>query len=121
MLCLQLKHRLNSPWIVCSAIIIVPQKKGHPISELKLYYVYYILFMVWIERPILGLLRCVTDTKVKDKDVCHIQSAVGVVAQADGPTVAGSFAVSGTILAVLQAWHRGFDWPSGLCATIAII
>ena len=77
--------------------------------------------MVWIERPILGLLRCVTDTKVKDKDVCHIQSAVGVVAQADGPTVAGSFAVSETILAVLQAWHREFDWPGVLCATIAII
>jgi hypothetical protein len=83
----------------------------------------FLTSLVWIaiERPILGLLRCVTDTKVKDKDVQRIQSAVGVVVQADGPTVAGSFAVSGTVLAVLQAWHRGFDWPSVLCATIAII
>ena len=54
--------------------------------------------LVWIERPILGVLRDVTDTKVKDKDVRRIQSAVGAVAQADGQTVAGSFAVSGTVL-----------------------
>ena len=64
--------------------------------------------LVWIKRPILGLLRDVTDTKVKDKNVRHIQSAVGAVAQADGPTVASSFAVSGMVLAVLQAWHHGF-------------
>ena len=77
--------------------------------------------LVWIERPILGLLRDVTDTKVKEKDVRRIQSAVGVIAQADGPTVAGSLGLSGMILAVLQAWHRGFDWPSVLCAAIAVV
>ena len=47
---------------------------------------------------VLGLLWDITDTKGKDKDVRRIQSAVGVVVQADGPTVAGSFAVSGTVL-----------------------
>lgn len=31
------------------------------------------------------------------------------------------FGLSGTVLSLVQAWQRGFDWAASLCAVIAVL
>ena len=77
--------------------------------------------MVWIERPILSLLLDVANAKVKDENIRSVQSFIRHIAQAGIPTVVAFFGLSGTVLSLVQAWQRGFDWAASLCAVIAVL
>ena len=77
--------------------------------------------LVWIERPILSLLLDVANAKVKDENIRSVQSFMRHIAQAGIPTVVAFFALSGTVLSLVQAWQRGFDWAASLCAVIAVL
>lgn len=77
--------------------------------------------LVWVELPMLSLLLDVDNAKVKDENIRSVQSFVRHIAQAGVPTVVAFFGSSGTVLSLVQAWQRGFDWAANLCAAITIL
>ena len=81
----------------------------------------FLSLLVWIERPLLSIIWDVASAKVKDTDIRRVHSVVHVIAQADGPTIAGIYQVTGMVLSVVQAWQCGFDWAALLCSAIAVV
>lgn len=77
--------------------------------------------IVWIERPVLGLIWDVASPLVKDADVRRVHAAVHTVAAANGPVICGLYQVVGMVLSVVQARQRGFDRASVLVAAIALV
>jgi len=77
--------------------------------------------LVLIERPLWGLFWDVASANIKDTDARRIHSAIQVLAQAGGSIVLAAYGSSGTVLAVIQAWHYGFYWATVVCAMIAIV